>query len=267
MNAPDHVHQLEAWQEELRELRPLSPAALRRLQAVLRTDEMQAIYQSNAIEGNTLTLRETELVVAHGITIGGKPLKDHLEAINLAAALEYVRILVTDRLPLANDVLLRLHHMVLTRIDDANAGRFRRDPVRITGAMHIPPSPARVPELMDQLWQRYEATRDTTHPVLVAAELHERIAGIHPFIDGNGRTARLAMNIHLMQRGYPLVSIAPEHASRLAYYAALDAAHTGQDPEAFRVYIMERVRDTLGHYLRILREETDDAEGVVQKHR
>ncbi len=259
MESSPPVTTIATLQSELAHLRPLPADAVARLRAVFAVDELTAIYQSNAMEGNTLTLRETELVVAHGITVGGKPLKDHLEAINLAAALTQVKALVQDQTPLSDGVLLTLHRMVLTRIDDANAGRYRSDPVRILGAGHVPPNPQRVPALMEAFWHVYDAARLTGHPVLVAADVHERITTIHPFIDGNGRTARLAMNLHLLQHGYPLLSIPPERDSRLAYYEALDATAAGRDPQAFRLFLARRMHATLTRYLQILREEVQDA--------
>lgn len=239
----------------LARLRPLPPAVVARLGGVLRADELEAIYTSNAIEGSTLTLRETELVVEQGITIGGKPLKDHLAAVNLAAALQQIKDIARGGPPLTEAMALDLHRIVLTRIDDANAGRYRHDPVRIVGATHAPPNARRVPDVMAALWDDYARRADHDHPVLVAADLHERIAAIHPFIDGNGRTARLVMNLHLLRYGYPLTIIPAERDMRLAYYEALGVAAANQDPTLFRAFVIDRVADMLDRYHAIAQEE------------
>lgn len=109
---------------------------------------------------------------------------------------------------------------------------------------------------MAETWHAYEAAREMSHPVVVAADLHERVAAIHPFIDGNGRTARLVMNVHLLQYGYPLVSIPSDRDSRLAYYEALDVAASGRDPHAFQAFLVARIGATLSRYLTILGDET-----------
>lgn len=240
--------------QELQALRPLDAARVRALGSVFTAFETELIATSNQIEGNTLTIRETALVIEKGMTIGGKPLKDHLEALNHKAALDWIKTAGTTAGPITQAEVLEIHRLVLTRLDDEWAGRYRNVPVRITGSRHVPPNALKVPDLMDA-WEANASEQWTSlHPVHLAADLHEKLAGIHPFIDGNGRTSRLVMNVALLRHGWPLVVIPSESALRLAYYESLEKAQTGVDPEAFRQFIVARVDAMLDRYLEVLRE-------------
>lgn len=179
-------------------------------------------YDSNRIEGNTLTLRETDLVINKGLTIGGKSMQEHLEAVNHYEAIQYICELSADSANFSEKIIKDIHGIILQGIDRDNAGRYRSVPVAIYGSRHIPPQPWQVPIVMEQMVAWYEENEPVLHPVVLAAEVHERIATIHPFIDGNGRTARLVMNLILLQRGYLVVNIAGDTDSRLAYYNALE---------------------------------------------
>lgn len=200
-------------------LRPLSPESVASLAAAW---DVRMVHESNAIEGNSLTLRETELVLSKGVTVSGKPLKDHLEAVNLAKAWERVKALAKPDAVLTEGDLLDLHRIVLTRLEDDFAGSYRTGAVRIAGSSHVPPNPVKVPDLMEELFAELQAITD---PVERAAKLHHGIARIHPFTDGNGRAARLAMNFVLLAAGYPPISIPTD--LRQAYYNALEAADAG----------------------------------------
>ena len=208
--------------QRLAALRPLSPESVASLAAAW---DVRMVYESNSIEGNSLTLRETELVLSKGVTVSGKPLKDHLEAVNLAAAWQQVKNLAQPGADLTEPNLLDLHRIVLTRVDDNCAGSYRTGAVRIAGSSHVPPNPVKVPDLMEELFAGIQTLAD---PVERAAKLHYGIARIHPFADGNGRTARLAMNFVLLAAGYPPISIPTE--LRHAYYTALAAADAGDFP-------------------------------------
>jgi Fic family protein len=232
----------------LSQLRPLAPAAARSLAAAW---DVRMVYESNSIEGNSLTLRETEIVLSKGITVSGKPLKDHLEAVNLAKALERTRVLARPGTPLGERDLLDLHRMILAGVEDSFAGSYRSSAVRIAGASHVPPNPLKVPDLMTELFAALPAIAD---PVERAAKLHHGIASIHPFSDGNGRTARLAMNFILLAAGYPPVSIAP--ALRAAYYDALEAADSG-DFATWKTFITTRLGEELDFWLSALAETQD----------
>lgn len=214
--------------------------------------ELEYTYESNRIEGNTLTLRETDLVINEGLTIGGKPLKDHLEAINHRDALDYVRDIVQQRVDVSQRVLLDLHSLILRGIDRDNAGRYRSVPVLIQGSRHVPPQPYLVPVQMEGLFRWYEAEATKLHPIVLAAELHERIVTIHPFIDGNGRTARLVMNLTLLRHGYPLAILKGDTDNRLTYYNALETAQMTGDKTDFTQLVANTVRTTLERLLHLL---------------
>jgi Fic family protein len=213
---------------------------------------VEFLYESNRIEGNTLTLRETQMVVNEGMTISGKSMREHLEAINHKEAVLLVEDIVAKRLPLSESVLKQLHALVLHGIDRENAGHYRRVPVLISGSRHVPPPALQVQSLMDEYFALYEQKRETVHPVVLSAELHERLVTIHPFTDGNGRTARLVMNLVLLQHGFPLAIIGGDAESRIAYYDALEQAQTAGNNEEFVVLIAEYVKAGLERYIKIL---------------
>lgn len=220
---------------------------------VAQAFELEYTYESNRIEGNTLTLQETALVVEKGLTIGGKPLKDHLEAINHGFALDYIKELVTAKTPLTQSVLLNIHRLILQGIDNDHAGKYRNVQVLISGARHVPPQPYLVAKQMEEYFIWYEAEKDILHPVILAAELHERLVTIHPFIDGNGRTARLIMNLVLLQHGYPIAILKGDVTSRLAYYDALEAAREDISKTQFIALVAGNVKETLERILKVLR--------------
>ncbi len=150
--------------------------------------------------------------------------------------------------------MLAIHSAVLTRLDDEWAGRYRNVPVRIVGSKHLPPNALKVPDLMDE-WEQNAATAWTKqHPVLLAADLHSLLAGIHPFVDGNGRTSRLVMDLALLRHGWPLIVIPSDSALRLAYDEALEQTQTGEKPEAFPDFMCQRVDAMLDRYLAVLGE-------------
>ena len=195
-----NLDSLTQKKRRLDESRPLPPEVLKNLEQWFL---IELTYTSNALEGNTLTRLETAVVVEKGLTIGGKTLAEHLEATNHAAALR--KVLEIARSPvtsLTEHILSDLHAMILRGIDDANAGRYRSIPVRISGSRVVLPNPAKVSALMSEFFRDLLAMAES-HPVEIAAEAHYRLVTIHPFIDGNGRTARLLMNLILLQNGYP----------------------------------------------------------------
>lgn len=211
--------QIDSLKSRLDAARPLTSAQLQ--QAL----DIEYTYESNRIEGNTLTLRETDLVVNKGLTVGGKSMREHLEAINHYEAILYIRELATQGATLDEREVRNVHALVLRGIDRDNAGRYRNLPVMISGSRHLPPQPWAVPKLMEDygLWLTGESS--TLHPVVRAAEAHERLVTIHPFIDGNGRTARLVMNLILLSRGFTIANIPGDTDSRRAYYDALEKSN------------------------------------------
>jgi Fic family protein len=227
--------------------RPLSAALLRNLEDWFR---VELTYTSNAIEGNTLTRRETALVVEKGLTVGGKSLVEHLEAVNHARAVDWIREQVARRpRDLDGRDILELHTVVLKGIDDANAGRYRKVAVRISGSMVVLPNPVKVPGLMEEFaaWLR---SAPGLHPVELAAEAHYRLVTIHPFVDGNGRTARLLMNLILLMEGYPAAII--QKRERLAYITALEKAQLGGSKDDYLKLIARAVERSLNIYLKAL---------------
>ncbi len=204
-------------------LRPLPSAAVRRLNEQVTAEWT---YHSNAIEGSTLTLRETMLILERGLTIGGKSLQEHFEVINHRDAIEYVEVLAGGNAPITAFEVRQIHKLILTRIDDENAGQYRNLPVRIAGASHQPPDAWEVPPPTQEWSDWLNGPALALYAVEGAALAHHRLAAIHPFIDGNGRTARLVMNLLLMRAAYPPAIIL--HENRRQYYRVLAQADAGK---------------------------------------
>ena len=234
--------------------RPLPDALIRNLEDWFR---IELTFTSNAIEGNTLTRRETALVVEKGLTVGGKSLTEHLEATNHAKALDWVRAQVS-RKPgkLIEKDILHIQEVILKGIDDENAGHYRNVPVRISGSAVILPNPRKVPAMMAEFaaWLR---TKNNLHLVEFAAEAHYRLVTIHPFTDGNGRTARLLMNLILMMSGYPPAII--RKRDRLAYIGALEQAQLGGSKDDYYKLIAKAAERSLDIYLKAANGESSDA--------
>jgi Fic family protein len=250
MNAATRFAEIDRLKSRLDSLRPLPEHTVRTLH---EQQVLEWTYHSNAIEGNTLTLMETK-VVLEGITIGGKPLREHFEVINHKEAIDYVEAIVQNQEALSEWQIKSIHHLVLKNIDDRNAGQYRQENVVIAGAEHLLPDHFKVPEAMAGLMDWYSRSREL-HPVESAARLHVDFVGIHPFVDGNGRTSRLLMNFELMRRGFLSVIIPVEN--RLAYYDALDTAHTRGDYSLFIELVTSLEQATLERYLRIVQGATD----------
>jgi len=239
---------LEEKLAKLNKLRPLPKSAIQKLQEKF---QIEMTYNSNAIEGNSLTLRETFLVINEGITIKGKPLKDHLEAKDHHAALEYLYDLIDkDKKRTVSEMLIKnLHQIILQETDKEWAGRYRNANVIISGAKHTPPDALQVPQKMHDLIRWLISQKDKMNIIELAALLHHKLVHIHPFFDGNGRTARLTMNLFLMQSGYPLVVILKN--DRKKYYDVLDKADSGMY-EPLVKFVAQSVERTLDIYLKTL---------------
>ncbi len=207
-------------------------------------------YHSNAIEGNTLSLKETK-VVLEGITIAGKTLNEHLEAINHKDAILYIEDIVRDKEALTEFQIRNIHQIILKKIDDKNAGKYRQENVVISGAKHIPPYFLHVPGEMENLIKWYDENIEKIHAIELAANVHKEFVRIHPFVDGNGRTARLLMNFELMKKGYLPVIIKKEN--RLQYYELLDKAHTQEENKEFILFIADLEEEMLDSYLKIIK--------------
>lgn len=239
----------------------LSGQALQRLEEFFR---LKNIYNSNAVEGNTLSLGETQLVIQKGLTITGKPLKDTVEAKNLSHALDFFRELARQGKPITVQDIRNIQACILQGIDDQNAGRYRLVFVEISGSKHKPPDPALVPAQMDELGYWLAQVSDPAgtffdhhfiDPVALACAAHAWFVNIHPFTDGNGRTARLLMNLLLMRNGYPVTIITKDDRHR--YYDALEESDEAGDLTAFMRLVMESVEESLEVYEQAARQQID----------
>ena len=243
----DFFKELDEKKQKLDSKRPLPKETLKSLEENFK---LEWTYNSNAIEGNTLTLKETK-VVLEGITIGGKTMREHLEAINHKEAIDFLEELVQDNNELSEIDIKNIHAIVLKGIDNENAGRYRIENVIISGASHIPPDAIIVPESMEKLIYRYDEWKEKYHPIIVAALLHAEFVKIHPFIDGNGRTARLLMNFEVMKNGYPPIIIKNEE--RLKYYDALDVGALTGDYTDFVKMVTKQAEEMIDLYLKIIK--------------
>lgn len=244
--------------KRINEFRPLPVGVVKKLKEQF---EIELTYNSNAIEGNSLTLKETYLVVNEGITIKGKPLKDHLEAKNHQEALDYLYELIEkDKHNTFSENLIKsLNQIVQQNIDREWAGRYRNSGVIIGGANHKPPEAIDVPILMIELIKWYSVNKKQ-HPVELASIIHHKLVNIHPFFDGNGRTSRLVMNIILMQLGFPLVVILK--SDRRRYYATLALADKG-NYLPFVNFIARAAERTLDIYLKVVTPKKEYKEKYI----
>lgn len=243
----------------LNSYRPLPKLAVEKIKEQF---EIEMIYNSNAIEGNSLTLKETYLVINEGITIKGKPLKDHLEAKNHKEALDYLYDLVSkEKRNTISETLIRLfNQIIMQNIDREWAGNYRNSSVIIGGTDFKPPEAIEVPKLVKELVDWIKVNKKKFHPVEFAAFIHYKLVAIHPFFDGNGRTSRLLMNVVLMQVGYPLAIILKN--DRKKYYNVLSQADKG-DLAPFIRFIAQAVERSLDIYLKILTPKEKKKERFV----
>lgn len=246
-------NEVESVIEEIEELKKkLDEKRLLDNYRIVEALEMEYTFESNRIEGNTLTLMETDLVINKGLTISGKSMREHLEAINHKEAIEYVKYLVDKNTVLNQRELLTIHNLILRGVNPEYAGKYRNVPVSISGSLHMPPQPLLVPKLMDEYFGWYEQNRLHLHPVVLAAEMHERLVTIHPFVDGNGRTSRLIMNLILLQHGYVIANIKGDYTTRMEYYSGLETVQSGGSKEQFVQFISNVEKASLERYLSIL---------------
>ena len=197
---------------------------------------------------------ETDLIINKGMTVSGKNMQEHLEAVNHKNAIVYIRDLVYQNIEFSEASLRKIHAIVLSGIDLKNAGIWRSDRVRISGSRHSCPNPIKIPNLMKAYFEYYESYKHTLHPLKLAAIMHEKLVTIHPFIDGNRRTARLIMNQILLQHGYPITIISAENKTRGNYYKTLETAQISAkgDNSEFIKLIGNCVKKWFFVYLEIL---------------
>lgn len=244
------LKEVDALKEQLSILRPLPEEALRKIQDAL---DIEYTYESNRIEGNTLTLQETALVINEGVTISGKSMREHLEAINHTEAISYIKDIAKQDIEISERTIKEIHALILHGIDRENAGRYRTVPVMISGSAHMPPQPYLIEKQMEDFMIRFkQMEKEMVHPVLVAAYLHGELVRIHPFIDGNGRTSRLLMNLYLLRNGYVIITLKGSNDEKVNYYMALEKSHTEHLPEDFQKLVVEAEIAALRKYLSIM---------------
>lgn len=214
--------------------------------------ELEYTFESNRIEGNTMTLRETDMVVNEGLTISGKSMREHLEAINHQEAIGFIKDLIQRNVPLNERDFLSIHNLILRGIIPEDAGRYRKVQVMIKEGTHMPPQPYMIAKEMEDYFLWYEINKNRLHAVVLAAEMHERLVKIHPFIDGNGQTSRLIMNLILLQKGYLIANIKGDYENRMQYYQTLETAQTKNNKEDFLLFIAQIEKQSLERYIEIL---------------
>lgn len=235
---------IDEKKEKLDNARPLTQGELERLNEDFA---IEYTYNSNAIEGNTLTLRETDMVL-RGLTVDKKPLKEHLEAIGHKEAFDYISELVKENAELSESVIKQTHYLVLADKRE-DRGVYRRVPVRIMGAAHEPVQPYLIEPKLNELLHNYAESDE--HIITKLARFHIEFEGIHPFIDGNGRTGRLLVNLELMKAGFPPIDI--KFTDRAAYYNAFDEYHLRHNLTAMENLFASYVNERLDMYLEILK--------------
>jgi Fic family protein len=239
--------QIQAKKSKLDTLRPLSDEQLQRLKSYF---DIEFTYNSNAIEGNTLSFSETKLVINEGLTIGGKSLSEHLEAINHKEAIDFIEALSQQRAITLKEIK-ELHYLILKGIDTQNAGAFRTIEVGVRksdGEIHKFCDPLKVPEKMQEFIEAFNAPAEDIPTQ--AAKLHLEFVTIHPFSDGNGRCARLLMNLKLLQEGYPLTIIHVQE--RIAYIQAIEEYQQTNDDTVFVEFVAKKVDESLTKYIELI---------------
>ena len=234
---------IEEKLKRLNSLRPLPETAVKKLKEKFEVD---MTYNSNAIEGNRLTLRETWLVLRRGVTIGGKSLQEHLEAKNHLEAIQHLDTLVDAKHKISREDLLELHKLVMEKIDESIAGKYRQHQVYIEGAVHVPPPAEKVAELMKEVNKMMNKNERDIEIVKTAARIHHRLTWIHPFTDGNGMVSRLLLNLKLMRGGFPPIVLLK--TQRRSYYTALEKADAG-DLYPITTFIANNVENALDLWL------------------
>lgn len=237
---------IDEKQLEINRYRPLNHIQLNELKDYYK---IGLVYSSNAIEGNTLDISETKVVLEDGITIGGKPMKDHLEVIGSGAAFDEMIHMINDKKELTEQSIKRLHKVLYAPIDIKNAGVYRKKQVYISGSEYSVATASEIALKMKEFILKMTEIKDTIHPVEYAARFHQELVYIHPFIDGNGRLCRTLMNLIFLQYGYPIVCISP--IVKADYIRALEQGH--KNPNLFIKFIAEQVIEGQKDYLRLVK--------------
>jgi len=241
------LKQIDEKKAKIDAARPLPKIIVDKLHEYL---DVEWTYNSNGIEGNTMTRQETMLILKEGLTISGKSMREHLEVTNHKNAIDYVGELLTKVEPITQEDVKKIHALILEGINNPYAGRYRDVEIYVTGSNHEFPKPGELKALMLDFskWLVTIQENKSLHPIQFAAEAHFKLVMIHPFIDGNGRTARLLMNLILLKYGYPIAIFECETERRKAYYAAIRQGQAG-DLETFATLVAEYVDKTADKYI------------------
>ena len=248
MDIKDKIEQINRLKNWLDSFRPLSREVIAELK---KHYDVKFTYNSNAIEGNTLTQSETEMVLEKGITVGGKQLHEHLEAVGHKKAIDYIESLAKKDIVITEREVKDIHHLIMRSIRVEDAGRYRNLDVRAAGTEHIYPAHFLVQELMEKflVWMGSEEAK-LLHPIELATEVHYRFVSIHPFNDGNGRTARLLMNLALLRQGFPIAVI--DNKKRVEYIESLVYAQDNEDQvDKLLIMVLDCCEESLVDYLRV----------------
>jgi|SRR5690606_35862353 len=248
------LERIKTKKKQLDSFRPIPTYALKNIKESLT---IEWTYNSNSIEGNTLTLQETKLVIEEGFTVKGKSLREHFEAINHQEAIEFVESLISDNYKLTESDILSTHNLVLQKIEKDYAGRFRTSGVRISGANFVPPNALKVPDLITELIQW--TSKSELDIIIKSTIFHHRFVWIHPFFDGNGRTVRLLFNLLLMKDGYPPAIILKN--DRKKYYEALNSANNGNYSKLL-LLILQALERSLDIYISSLDNSYDQYQPI-----
>lgn len=251
MRKQELFHKADYYKNLIDMNRPFDSEQLKELDNYFR---IGFTYSSNSIEGNTLTITETKILLEDGITVGGKPIKDYYEAAGHAQAYDYMlSVARTEQIDITEDIIKKLHYLFCHKLDQDEAGQYRKIQVYISGTEYLPPKAEEVPHLMEHFINQMQSSKRLMHPIEFAAICHKRLVDIHPFKDGNGRTARLLMNLILVNAGYGITSIPP--VLRNEYINALILSQRENNPniDTFIELIAECVIETERDYCRLLR--------------
>lgn len=252
------LQKIDEFKEEISRYKSIDKNLIYKLKDFYR---VSSVYSTNAIEGNTLTESETKVVIEDGITVGGKTVREHLEAINSANAYDFIYTLLNSDI-ITEDNILKIHKLVLSGIDNEHAGRYRQEAVFISGTEYMPPAYKDIPGLMHGLTEKLNK-RGNEHPIIKAADIHAEFESIHPFIDGNGRTGRFILSLELIKNGYPPFLIYP--VKRLDYINSLRAYDIKNDITEIRKFVSENLYETIKELKRFLDNTIGKSENIKQE--
>lgn len=238
------IKEIDKLQDQINSYKPLSENMINQIKEYYR---IGLVYSSNALEGNTLTESETKVILEDGLTVNGKPLRDHLEATGLSKSYDFMWQL-SKKQEITEEDIKQLHKIFYKQIDESNAGVYRKTEVIITGSKYPTTKPSEIKPSIKQMIERFNKYRKEMHPIEFAAIAHKEFVFIHPFIDGNGRVARLLMNLILIQEGYNIAIIPP--IMRPEYIRTLELAH--KDDTKFKELIANMLKETQKDYLRLI---------------